>query len=323
MKSRFGLLATLCACGLMACTPFSLVRTRPPQQSNALAVLAPTVETLYAFGSSEYGAGRLAKAEHYFGQVLVQQPAHPAALNALAVLYAQTGRAAQAVALFRQAIALDPKAAYVHNNLGYTLLCMGDYEQAHSELAMAFELNPSSVQTRENIERLSREFSRAAKDVSANTPVSRLVPVAPNIFVFQESPGELSTSSPKSAPDLAQRVATLDGVRIEVSNGVGIRNLAKITATRLSNLGAMPVRLTNQPNFRQVKTEIQFRSGLGEKAAALSANLPLSVNQAASSKLRSDVQVRLVLGNDPAGNAIALWLQQGSDVRLASVASQL
>jgi hypothetical protein len=109
----------------------------------------------------------------------------------------------------------------------------------------------------------------------------------------------------------------LRGIKIEVSNGVGVRYLARRTAERLATLGVVTARLTNQAGYRQSNTEIQFSDGQQGLAAALSARLPVAVSAVAVGHLERNLQLRLVLGRDFVGTAIAAWLDAESEARVA------
>ncbi len=106
----------------------------------------------------------------------------------------------------------------------------------------------------------------------------------------------------------ANACSSLQVVRVEISNGVGINLLARRTAMRLASSGVVTARLTNQPRFDQARTEIQFAAGQEGAASALSALLPATVKWVASGNLARNIQIRLVLGRDFAGDKTALWL---------------
>lgn len=101
---------------------------------------------------------------------------------------------------------------------------------------------------------------------------------------------------------------TTGSARVEISNGVGIRFLARRTAERLAPMGVRTARLTNQLPYRQASTEIQFQAGQQEAAHALANLLPLPVKTVASNALLKSVQLRLVLGHDQASRSVAAWL---------------
>jgi hypothetical protein len=106
------------------------------------------------------------------------------------------------------------------------------------------------------------------------------------------------------------------GVRLEVSNGVGISRLARRTADRLAGAGVATARLTNAKNFQRERTQVQYLAGQEGAMRALMANLPLMVDAVQVDHLDARIHVRLVLGHDVAGRALAAWSHSG-DTQLA------
>ena len=404
MKNYAKLLSLISVGTLMGCAQPWLV---PPAQPELVAARVPIpatarvqpverissalspVESLFILGRSAQSDGRLELAEERYAQALILQPQHPGALNAMAVLYAQSGRVDQAVDLFRRALTLEPNAAHVHNNLGYALLLAGRLDESGAELKLARDLNPSNAQTGQNLERLARSQEQALagpqlvaigrnayelrdRPAAAATAVAQVVtpaqavaaariaaaaqpaaaalsavaaqpfaaapiavamkPVAPAPLAvamppLAVAPMAVATQPVAPVPAVAARKEAsalaslpLQGVRLEVSNGVGIRHLARRTAERLSATGLVPARLTNQAKFRQAKTEIQFSAGQGQAAGALLAQFPVSVTTVASTRLLRNIQLRLVLGHDMAGKALLAWLETVADTRFAVAA---
>ena len=326
------------------------------------SALSP-VESLFILGRSAQGAGQMALAEERYAQALILQPQHLGALNAMAVLYAQSDRVDQAIDMFRRTLALDPNAAHVHNNLGYALLLAGRLDESGAELKLARDLNPSNAQTGQNLAMLARSQQQALAG-------PQLVAVGSNVYELRDRPAAVMATAPIAVPasfvaavrmaPAAQPAATapvavvmqpvavapvavamqpaaapafaprkeafalsslpLQGVRLEVSNGVGVRHLARRTAERLSATGLVPARQTNQAPFQQAKTEIQFSAGQAQAAGALSAQFPVSVKTVASTRLLKNIQLRLVLGHDMAGKALLAWLESVADSRVAVAA---
>lgn len=308
------------------------------------------VNGLFIRGRSAHGAGQLALAQERYEQVLSQQPSHLGALNSIAVIYAQTERLEQAVEFFKRALELDPQASHVHNNFGYALLLSGQLAEAERELKRAQDLNPSSVQTRQNLQLLAQAKARAAalagsagsEPSTLASPESepQLVTVKPHVYELRDglaalpAPAQTApvagvpTQVPSAQVAAVKPVAPapapvsstfLSGVRIEVSNGVGIRHLARRTAQRLAPMGIVTARLTNHQNYRQQVTEIQYGAGQKSAAEALSAKLPVAVKTVAAVALRHDTQMRLVLGHDLSGAAVAAWLESSADTEVAQI----
>lgn len=173
---------------------------------------------------------------------------------------------------------------------------------------------------------------------STDAPV--LVSVAPNVFELRvpstpaapvESPaaltaGQASGEAPhqpdasptgQALPQLAGQWigqgsvqwTDVPGVKLEVSNGVGIARLARRTALRLAEMGMAATRLTNAASYRQMHTQIEYLPGQQEAARALADRLPVLVDQVQVPAFTAPVHLRLVLGHDLAGRGIAAWSQ--------------
>jgi Flp pilus assembly protein TadD len=307
---------------------------------------APSLESSYLQGRAAHGQGHLARATEHYEQVLQLDPRHVGALNALGVIHAQEGRTQEALALLTRAIALAPEVPHLYNNIGYALLRADRLDEAGLQLKRAQELSPSSMQLLQNLELLAQARRDAAVEIAtasnsngqASLPSARLVAIAPQIYALQTTTPQqtVQQSAPMTNPNagapettptaLTASVAsrdTLHGVQLEVANGVGITHLAKRTADRLASTGVNTVRLTDAKPYRQMKTEIQFGAGQREAAKALQARLPFStINSITPSQLRAGLQLRLVLGHDMKGQAIAAWLEN-QDLRIALSPSTL
>ncbi|MDO8769813.1 MAG: tetratricopeptide repeat protein [Burkholderiaceae bacterium] len=346
MNHYVKLFSALSASTLLGCSQLSLAPTggEPVAAAGSRASVVPRVqpvehisgpvsevEGMFIMGRSAHGAGQLALAEECYEKVLTKQPAHLGALNSIAVIYAQTERTDKALQFFKRALALDPQASYVHNNFGYALLLAGQLAEAESELKLAHDLNPSSSQTRKNIELLALSKERAAalagltgsgSFAEAAVAGPQLLALGKNIYELRDGPVTLPTRTQAATLAGVQTEKpvssmALHGVRIEVSNGVGIRHLAQRTANRLAPMGVVTARLTNQPRYQQSKTEIQFSAGQKSAADALSTKLPVAVRSVLSSHLEKNIQMRLVLGHDLVGKAITAWLESTSEIRVA------
>ena len=300
----------------------------------------PAPEVWYASGRMAHGAGQLALAAQHYEKVLAMKSGHVGALNALAVIHAQQGRTDQAMALFARARQLAPGTAHIHNNAGYALMRAGRLGEAEPALRRALELDPHSVPTRQNLELLTQaQAERGPAAVPQPDPLEpslptavRLVHVAPQVYSLELPPAASaavlkSVLAAAKAPDasLAALLSTagktriqpdafmpgpgLKGIRLEVANGAGIAQLARRTANRLAATGVVTARITNARPYVQATTEIQFVPGQEAAVQALQSHLPLATRAVASNPLPLGMQLRLVLGHDATGRALAAWLE--------------
>lgn len=175
----------------------------------------------------------------------------------------------------------------------------------------------------------------------------QLLVVAPNVFELRtlgpqaieavaaaaaSAPAEIATLEPADHQEPGYKLALsygltmqsepfaiwtdIHGVRLEVSNGVGVSRLARRTADRLAGAGVATARLTNARHFEQERTQVQYLAGQEGALKALMARLPMVVEAVQVDRLDTRIHLRLVLGHDVAGRALAAW-SQSSGTQLA------
>ena len=94
-------------------------------------------------------AGDYPAAERGFQAVLKEQPRHVGALGNLGIIYSRTGRAGQAIAVYRRALQISPDDQAILLNLGLAWL----KQEAHQRALPLFErvaaLDPKNLQARQ------------------------------------------------------------------------------------------------------------------------------------------------------------------------------
>jgi tetratricopeptide (TPR) repeat protein len=93
-------------------------------------------------GLDLHRAGRLQEAKQWYQKVLSDEPKHFDALQLSAALETQLGNHAIALSLFEVALALNPRKAALHNNLGFTLRALKRLEQARASFEQALLMDP-------------------------------------------------------------------------------------------------------------------------------------------------------------------------------------
>lgn len=294
-------------------------------------------EQMYRIGRALQGQGRYDAAIAAYRETLAHAPMHADAYNGLGVAYAAQGRYDAAIVAFRSAIALTPAAAHLHNNLGYVWLLRGNDDEAAKALAEALRLEPDNDKAAHNLRRLMQRMvtpkplspaaglpqpSAGAASPGASLPeaaagdalppTSNLV-VAPNLTINAVAPHvyELQplSAAPRAvvpvqaageSPEPARKLEPVPAkpYKLEVSNGNGIGNFARRVADYLDAKGIATGRLTNAATFNESTTVIEYRQGYLAEALAVGKALPKAVPAVASETLRSDVDLRIVLGRD-------------------------
>ncbi|MBF0588567.1 MAG: sulfotransferase [Magnetococcales bacterium] len=94
--------------------------------------------------------GHVELAEQHYLTLLEIEPEHVESLVKLGNIIKDQGRLTEAIARFRQALALRPDLPVIHNNLGNALKELGDIEGARKSLNQALILKPDYAQAHFN-----------------------------------------------------------------------------------------------------------------------------------------------------------------------------
>lgn len=134
------------------------------------AAAAPAADDYYVLGRSRYAAGRAVEALAAYRRALALDPAHAGTRNGLAVLYAAEGDYAGAIALWSAMTAkapAEPASAYLFVNLGYAYLLAGDTERALAALRQACLLDPVDATAWEHLGTALRRAGQPERAVQA------------------------------------------------------------------------------------------------------------------------------------------------------------
>jgi Flp pilus assembly protein TadD len=129
------------------------VKAEPPAAALAKAEPAVAAESrqLYQQALTALGAGRYAEAERELLVVMRREPQLAGPHANLGILYARTGRPAQALASFREAIRLNPNRPAYYNELGMMSRREGKFDEARGYYAKALDLDPDYAYAHLNI----------------------------------------------------------------------------------------------------------------------------------------------------------------------------
>jgi TPR repeat len=121
--------------------------------------------------------GRLAEAEAMYRRALSLDPNNAHALHLLGVVLHQNQRSAEGVDLIQRAIALMPNAASFHNNLGEALRQLDRCDEAIASFQRAIALRPAYPEAYNN---LGGEFGRLARLGDSIACLRKAISLAPN-----------------------------------------------------------------------------------------------------------------------------------------------
>jgi len=148
----------------------------------AALIPAPPAPSL-AEALSHHQSGRLAQAAALY-EAILQAPSPPAlAAHALAMLRSAEGDLAAALAADQRAVALDPDFADAHLNLGAILLRLGRAAEALAPCARAAALNAGSAVAHGNLAKALQDLGRTADSAASYRTALTLAPDNPGIMV--------------------------------------------------------------------------------------------------------------------------------------------
>lgn len=128
------------------------------------------------FAMQAHRAGRLAEAEAIYRQILAVNPHHADALHLLGIIASQAGSQEIAADLIRRAIAVQPAVADYHSNLGNALKAQGRWEEAIAAHRRAVELRPDLAMIHNNLGNALLDGGRLDEAIAAYRRALQLQP---------------------------------------------------------------------------------------------------------------------------------------------------
>ena len=119
-----------------------------------------TVPQAFALALQHHQAGRLAEAEALYRQILSVQPNHADSWHLLGVIAHAAGKRDLAVEWIRRAISLDPDNATAYYNLGNVLKEQGQLDEAIGAFGEALARQPASAEAHNNLGNSLHELGR-------------------------------------------------------------------------------------------------------------------------------------------------------------------
>jgi len=133
-------------------------------------------DTTFQKAFEHHKAGRLPQAAALYREVLAIDGAHADSLHLLGLIDLQSGRNESAAEHIAQAIAIRPKQATYHSDLGTALKNLGHFAEAESAYRAALQLQPDLTAAHYNLGVLLRSQGRLEEAIACYRAVVRLAP---------------------------------------------------------------------------------------------------------------------------------------------------
>ncbi len=256
--------------------------------------------------------------------------------NNIGYSYLLQGNMDAAIDALKKAEALNNRSSRIHNNLGMAYLMKGDTEKGREEFEIgggdawavynmarlyyqndmfyearehftkALDMNPSLVDARKGLDasdtlyRISQALSEKAEDVGGSVIADKSAG-ASVIFHRELETAEIEDTPPVRT-DIVKSIDSmkwLQNVEIEISNGNGVRHMAKNMGSYLKKRGFKVVRLTNANHFNYRNGSIIYTKEYFDAAKAVAEEIPQITDlRMADRPHRGDIKIRVLVGKD-------------------------
>ena len=289
----------------------------------------------HLLGDYYQGRGRHREAIEEFNKAIRIDPRYVRAYNGIAISLDQTGEHERALEYYQAALEIQPDLDYIHNNLGYSLLQQERYEEAAKHFERANEISGGKIsRIRNNLDLANSALGKTdPASVPADPKHQALIEYTTgNLRLkngsFEEARGHyrksLTLNPEMRGARKGEEVAVLlaevkrslneeatlvlneknvpailgrDGV--EISNGNGVRHMAKDVGGFLKRQGFNVVRLTNAGNFNYEKASVYYRGDAEFTALKIKGAVPgITQMKKVSAFERDNVQVKVIVGKD-------------------------
>lgn len=264
-------------------------------------------------------AGHYGLAADYYLKRYQMDRSDAKAMNGLAVAYDKIGRFDLSRRFYKEALKANPEDRVALNNFGYSLLLQNKPHEAEALLVQANMMTDNLELARRATRTLDLRAEEKPKPmlVRVSRGVQRLVLkpdagfvrtamradvdpslAAPIKHSYRPSVIRIVTRKPEPPVMMAavrQRSASvkLASATIEVSNGAGVRGMASRMRGYLKTTEMKVKRLTNARHFGFMETTLFYAPNHREDAEALAKTLPFKVKFEESTRLRTDLRLRL------------------------------
>ncbi|MEI6051336.1 MAG: tetratricopeptide repeat protein [Opitutaceae bacterium] len=295
----------------------------------ALDVSSNFVEALNGLGVIYSKQRKYDEAIEAFQSAIRLNPKAAHILNNLGYVYFLQGRYSESLLTLEQSVAIDPLNKHALINIGTVYAKTGHITDAEKAFSRAVDVpsqvvNADSVISNPSVDSLSSSSKtpiylgevHQTEEQSLSLPKSILVIRSASgsmqsiykaregrdhVTLLQVSPYvyeiHLKLSQPKT---LEKKVVgeVKKSLGIEVSNGNGVTGMARKVSELLKNQGYDPSRLTNQKPYNITNTQIQYRKGYEVEAEHLQAVFSQTSALIKRNDMRSDINLRILLGKD-------------------------
>lgn len=273
----------------------------------ALAADPDYVEVHNGLGVIYSVQGKHELAVQHFQKAINLSPTASYLHNNLGYAHLIQGRETEAAESLQLALKLDPENKRARSNLATTFERVALHDEATmlrqaAPESLKLSNNPTSSHSTKTANVTDKTIGGSLEQVETEAklvqvePEAKLVQVEPHVYEFESTKKRDLLLALISEADQTSVISK--DVRIEVSNGNGIKGMAKKVSGFLQKNDFAKARLTNHKTFTQPRTTIYYQSDSYVQAKQINRMLPKRVDMLENNELQRNIQVKVLLGQD-------------------------
>ena len=240
---------------------------------------APDAQSFYQLARFYHGQKRLDKAESAYIKAIALDGGRVDSYNALGSLYAERGDLGRAIEQFEMAARINPKSAYVQNNLGYAYFLQGRYEEAYQAVRRGLTLDTKMARGWINLGMIAKtqaDDTPEARTIVAEAQTTRRIERLPQRLVARvepevapalipdladsQAPQEVVASAAEDVPTASDEPTTLSRPEIAAEENASVR-VATQSAELLTPTAAIPEAVEVPTPRAEIRAEENMADG--------------------------------------------------------------
>ena len=226
--------------------------------------------------------------------------------------YILQGRNAEAIDELKQAIVLGSTNKQTYNNLGLAYMLSGQPDlgmkefEASGDQALAHSLAAKIYYRKGDFEKAKEHYTEALALDPDSAPLQQSAETTGLVAKFEATLAQLKQMVEAVAPfrQLTQEIpgdapTKVTSVGMEVSNGNGVRDMARKMGRYLKERGFKVVRVTNADHFRYQRTTLLYKAEFEKATRELAGRLPEMPDLKEVKQLdKPSIGMKVLLGKD-------------------------
>ena len=215
-----------------------------------------TIQQIFQQAVTADTEGKFNEAEHFYIEILKEEPNNPFLHNNLGIILKKLGRSVEAERAYKKAIEFKPDYAEAHNNLANVLKELGQLDQAEASYKKAIEFKPDYAEAHYNLGNFFYTFGTLSE---AEVSLKNAIQYKPNLTLAHNYLANILRENGKfeEAIELYSK-----GLEIDPKNPIIEHNLIHILKIFTPNKKTTNSIVIANNNLKQIKNNFSFETGI-------------------------------------------------------------